>query len=143
MLPYLFLFILAALPVAAQEDGPAFFEKNVRPILASRCLSCHSATSQPIMGGLRLDAREQAVKGGGRGVAIVPGKPDESLLIKAVDYSGGISEMPPDAKLPATAIADLREWIRQGALLPQDSGPTASLCMKGANAHRLRSDVGR
>ena len=55
---YVVLFILAVVPLAAQpsaeqQDGPALFEKSVRPLLAAQCLGCHSATSQPIMGGRR------------------------------------------------------------------------------------------
>ena len=61
----------------AQDDGPAFFEKNVRPVLVRQCLACHST---PPMGGLRLDSREKLLKGGTRGPAMVPGKPAESRV---------------------------------------------------------------
>ncbi len=112
---YVLFFIMAALPVAAQEDGPAFFEKNVRPLLAGKCLSCHAATSQPIMGGLRLDSREHAVKGGGRGAAIVPGKPAESLLLQVVMHTAGPLKMPPGPKMKDAEIAVLAEWVKMGA----------------------------
>ena len=105
MAPYVVLFILAVLPLAAQEDGPAFFEKNVRPLLAAQCLGCHSAASQPIMGGLRLDSREQALKGGGRGPSIVPGKPVESLLLQAVRHTAGPLKMPPGPKMKDADLA--------------------------------------
>jgi hypothetical protein len=117
MLPYVLLFILGVLPVMAQaqEDGPAFFEKNVRPLLASKCLSCHSATSQPIMGGLRLDAREPMMKGGGRGTSVVAGKAAESLLMKVVLHEAGPLKMPPGPKLKDAEIAVLAQWIQMGA----------------------------
>ncbi len=117
MLPYVLLFILGVLPVMAQaqEDGPAFFEKSVRPLLASKCLGCHSATSTPIMGGLRLDAREQVLKGGGRGASVVPGKPAESLLLQVVKHEAGPLKMPPGPKMKDAEVAVLAQWIQMGA----------------------------
>jgi len=117
MLPYVLLFMLGVLPVMAQapEDGPAFFEKNVRPLLASKCLSCHSAVSQPIMGGLRLDGREPMMKGGGRGASVVAGKAAESLLMKVVLHEAGPLKMPPGPKLKDAEIAVLAQWIQMGA----------------------------
>src|SRR6187431_522255 len=115
MAPYVLIFILAVLPLAAQEDGSAFFESRVRPLLAAQCLGCHSATSQPIMGGLRLDSREQALKGGGRGPSIVPGKPAESLLMKAVLHTAGPLKMPPGPKMKEADLAVLTQWVQMGA----------------------------
>lgn len=117
MLPYVLLFMLGVSPLLAQtpEDGPAYFEKNVRPLLASKCISCHSATSQPIMGGLRLDSREHAVKGGGRGASIVPGKPAESLLLQVVRHEAGPLKMPPGPKMKDAEVAVLAQWVQMGA----------------------------
>ena len=118
---YVVLFIIAVLPLAAQmppaarEDGPAFFEKSVRPLLAAQCLGCHSATSQPIMGGLRLDSRDLALKGGGRGPAIVPGKPAESLLLQALRHTAGALKMPPGPKMKEADLAVLTQWVQMGA----------------------------
>ncbi|MBI2687834.1 MAG: DUF1549 domain-containing protein [Acidobacteria bacterium] len=114
-MPYVLFFILAAMPLAAQEDGPAFFETRVRPLLAAQCLGCHSATSQPIMGGLRLDSREMVLKGGGRGPAIVPGKPAESLLLQAVRHTAGPLKMPPGPKMKDADVAVLTQWVQMGA----------------------------
>jgi mono/diheme cytochrome c family protein len=108
--------MLAALPaLVAQEDGPAFFEKNIRPMFVKQCLACHSAASQPIMGGLRLDTREAALKGGGRGPSIVPGNPAESLLLKAVLHTAGPLQMPPGPKMKDADAALLAQWIQMGA----------------------------
>src|SRR5262245_31681592 len=60
-------------------DSLAFFETQVRPLLAERCYSCHSATSQ--RGGLRLDSRATVLKGGAHGPALVPSFPEKSLLL--------------------------------------------------------------
>src|SRR3954468_5825906 len=107
--------ILSVFPIAAQGDGAAFFEKNVRPLLVAQCLGCHSAASKPVMGGLRLDTRELALKGGGRGPAIVPGNPNESLLLKAVRHNAGALRMPPGPKLKDSDAALLAQWIQMGA----------------------------
>jgi len=115
MAPYVVLFILALSPLAAQEEGPAFFEKNVRPLLAAQCLGCHSAASQPIMGGLRLDSREHVLKGGGRGPSIVPGKPAESLLLQALRHTAGPLKMPPGPKMKEADLAVLTQWVQMGA----------------------------
>ncbi len=66
----------------AVEDGEAFFEKNIRPILIQRCQSCHSEKSDHQEGGFLIDSREALLKGGDRGPAIVPGDVEKSLLIR-------------------------------------------------------------
>ncbi|MBY0503493.1 MAG: DUF1549 domain-containing protein [Bryobacteraceae bacterium] len=107
--------LLAALPLAAQDDGSQFFEKNVRPLLVQQCLGCHSATSQPIMGGLRLDDRALALKGGTRGPALVPGDPANSLLLKVVRHTAGALKMPPGPKMKDPDVAVLTQWVQMGA----------------------------
>ena len=109
----------AASPVAtpAQER---FFEEKVRPILAASCLECHGAKKQE--SGLRLDTRQGALEGGESGErAVVPGEPDRSLLVKAINHAGDI-HMPPNDKLAAEQIETLTDWIRQGLPWPAASG---------------------
>ena len=132
MLPWRVIAVtLAALPlVHAQEDGSAFFEKNIRPLLVRQCLGCHSATSQPIMGGLRLDSREASLKGGTRGAAIVPGNPAESLLLKAVLHTSGALKMPPGPKMKDPDTALLAQWIQMGA--PWGSDASTAIAVKQA-----------
>ncbi len=103
------------------DEDVAFFEKQIRPLLVRRCLSCHGENKQE--SGLRLDAREHALKGGESGPAIVEGKPDESLLIEAVRYES--LEMPPEQRLSESEVRVLEEWIRRG--VPWPNGPHASL----------------
>ena len=88
---------------AAGEDpaGSDFFETKVRPVLAEHCYACHSAQAKKLKGGLLLDSLEGMRKGGETGPAVVPGKPDESLLIQAVRYDDELTKMPPKGKLPA------------------------------------------
>ncbi len=113
-------------PPAATPEGVEFFEKRIRPLLVQHCYACHSAKAENLQGGLWLDSRAGVLKGGETSAALVPGKPDESLLIKAVRYED--LEMPPKAKLKDTEIADLVAWVKMGAPDPrtQATPPTAS-----------------
>jgi hypothetical protein len=101
-------------PSGVPSDSAAveFFEKEVRPILATRCQGCHGPAKQK--GGLRLDARASALAGGSTGPAVVPGKPEESLLVDAINY-GQTYQMPPKSRLPDAEIATLTRWVRIGA----------------------------
>jgi len=111
---------------AADESGVEFFEKQVRPILVARCFECHSGTSEKLKGGLRLDSRAMALKGGDTGPAVTPGKVKESLLVDAINY-GELYQMPPKSKLPAEEIAALTKWVEMGAPWPDDAAAAASL----------------
>ncbi len=113
-------------PTADADDGLEFFEKKIRPVLVERCYKCHSGETAKPKGGLRLDRRASVFDGGDSGTAVVPRKPDESLLIKSLSWSGVVSEMPPDSKLPDRVIADFRQWIARGAVFPADSTPVAA-----------------
>ena len=86
-----------------------------------RCEKCHGAKKQE--GGLRLDQKSGWVRGGDQGAAVVPGKPEESLLVKAVRYATDDLQMPPDGKLPEREIAALVDWVKHGAVDPRDGGP--------------------
>ncbi|MCS5582769.1 MAG: DUF1549 domain-containing protein, partial [Pseudomonadales bacterium] len=101
-----------------------FFEKKIRPVLAARCYSCHSNRSKTVKGSLKVDSRGALIAGGDSGSAIVPGKPEESLLIAAIQFKKNADvQMPPKGKLPDHEIAALTEWVRRGAPFP---GGTAS-----------------
>src|SRR5438132_8195431 len=77
-----------------------FFEGKIRPIFSDNCYKCHSAGAEKIKGGLLLDTRDGALKGGNTGPAVVPGNLEKSLLIKAVHYTDKDLQMPPnDRKL--------------------------------------------
>lgn len=104
---------------AAAEDVSAddakFFREEVQPLLKESCLRCHGEKQQK--SGLRLDSRDAVLKGGQNGPAIVPKKPDESLLMKVLEYSGDI-QMPPDAKLDEEKITIFKKWIEKDAPWP-------------------------
>jgi hypothetical protein len=112
------LFLVGGLSWAQESPEPKgveFFEKKIRPILAERCHSCHSAQAEKLKGSLYLDSREGLMKGGDTGPAIVPGDPAKSLLMKAVRWADDDLKMPPKKKLGTDQIADLEAWILKGA----------------------------
>jgi mono/diheme cytochrome c family protein len=114
------LLVVALLPTALDAQEPTaeqaeFFVKKVRPLLARSCFSCHGEMKSK--NNLRLDSRTAALEGGDAGPALVPGKPDDSLLIQAVRYGGEI-KMPPKGRLTDGEIADLVAWVKQGAHWP-------------------------
>ncbi len=93
-----------------------FFEKQVRPLLIAECGKCHGAKKQ--WADLRTDTREAMIKGGESGPAVVPGKPEESLLISAIRRED--FEMPPKKVLNERQIAILDRWVRDGAYWPAE-----------------------
>ena len=114
----IFLSFLCVTNYAAET---AFFDSKVLPILQQRCFECHSHGTK-IKGGLALDSRSGWAEGGDNGPAIKPGQLEESLVIKAVRYVDSEFEMPPKAKLPASEIAILEEWVKLGAHDPRTAG---------------------
>lgn len=108
---------LTALLFAASahaEDGVAFFEAKVLPLLQQRCYECHSHEKK-IKGGLALDLKSGWQTGGDNGPAIVPGDLVKSHLIEAVRYTNPEMEMPPKGKLAANEIGVLEKWVAMGA----------------------------
>jgi hypothetical protein len=112
--------------VVRADSGFEFFEKKVRPVLVEHCYSCHSAQSNKKKGGLLLDTREAIRKGGDTAPAVIPGKPNESLLLKAVRQTDDMLKMPPKGKLPDVIIADLEAWVKMGAPDPRDRATVAA-----------------
>jgi len=101
-----------------------FFEKQIRPILIERCYSCHNSADTR-EGGLALDHRGAILLGGQSGPAIVAGRPDRSLLIRAIRHEDGQLRMPKDGpKLDDGIVDDFAEWISQGAVDPREVPPS-------------------
>ena len=124
------LLVALAPAVASGQTPPAseaaldFFEKKIRPVLVANCYNCHSANTNS-KGGLRVDDRNGLLVGGGRGAAIVPGHPEKSLLIAAVRKTHAEVKMPPKKELSEAQIADLMQWIKDGAAWPKPRVPAA------------------
>jgi hypothetical protein len=112
----LILIVFAALPGWAQ-DGAAFFESSVQPVLQTNCLGCHSEKLKT--SGLSLESRESILRGGNRGEVVKPGSPG-GVLLEAIRQSGEL-KMPPGGKLKEEQIAALEKWISMGLPVPQSA----------------------
>ncbi|WP_395752746.1 PSD1 and planctomycete cytochrome C domain-containing protein [Prosthecobacter sp.] len=106
--------VMLALSSVRAEEGMAFFEAKVLPLLQSRCYECHSHEKK-IKGGLALDLKSGWQTGGDNGPAIVPGDLTRSHLIQAVRYATPEMEMPPKGRLAAGEIEILEQWVAMGA----------------------------
>jgi len=115
------LLTVAAIAICTQFSPAAdlSFSQHVRPILADNCFKCHGHDQQQRKGKFRLDVPESAMKPGKSGhVPIVPGKPDESELVKRITASNPEDRMPPvdsNKRLTAEQIETLKQWVAQGA----------------------------
>ena len=136
--PFLVLLACAVLLVAdsiAADSGQAanlspereaFFESKIRPLLIEHCYECHSRKSGESSGDLLLDNAASMHSGGVSGPAIVAGKPDQSLLVRAVRYDDAEYQMPPTGKLNAEAVELLERWVEMGAPDPRQGDPSQS-----------------
>ncbi len=135
-LPWIFILTASIATIARGADDDAFFREKVQPLLAERCFECHSHDKK-IKGGLALDSRSGWEKGGDNGRAIVPGQPDESLLIKAISYADPDLAMPPKKRLSAAEVAIFTEWVKRGAPDPRQSAVarTGAISMEERRKH--------
>ena len=109
-----------------QQPDAAFFESKIRPVLSTRCFGCHSSRLPSPKGELVLDTKAGLSKGGVSGPVVIPGKPEESRLIRAIRYSDENLHMPPSGKLPDAVIADFENWVQGGAIDPRTDAAVTS-----------------
>ena len=114
--------------VRASSDGPNdFFEKRIRPILMTKCASCHNPKTH--VAKLDLTTGEGFARGSENGALLDPTNPENSRLLRVIEYTESI-KMPPKGKLSADEIAALTEWVKTGAPWPNtaavqpESSPT-------------------
>ena len=123
------LFLVLVTPSVRAENKPGVasvasidFNREIRPILSDNCFACHGPDEGARKAKLRLDKREGALKGGKSGdPAVVPGKPEESELVRRITTSDEDDLMPPlksKKKLTATQIDSLKRWVAEGASWP-------------------------
>lgn len=124
---------------ADQRKAEEHFERNVRPVLIERCHKCHAGDE--VKGGLRLDSRAAALRGGESGPTMIEGKPDESLLVKAIRHQDGL-EMPPDGKLSEGQIAAIETWIASGAVWPGSAAVTLPVPAAGPGIRPIAPNEG-
>ena len=129
----------AATPeVAITPEQEQFFEAKIRPVLVTQCGKCHASTAEKLRGGLRLDSREGLRLGGDSGPAIVPGKPDESLLIRAIRYRDEELQDAPQGEAPRRGRRGLRGLDQDGRPRPADRADRR----RGAPCGRSREGAG-
>ena len=107
-------------------DSIEFYQQKVEPLLKSACYECHSHAAGEASGKLMVDSLIGMTDGGTRGAALHAGKPDTSLILKAVSYADTELQMPPDGQLPADQIEVLRAWITAGAVGPMSESSNPS-----------------
>jgi hypothetical protein len=111
------------------EAQREFFENRIRPVFAQQCFVCHTNSK---MAGLRLDTREDILKGGKSGPAIVPGDPDKSLLVSAIKHTGPVAMPKAAGKLTDSQVSDITQWVKEGAFWPTASGAGGGVTMTEA-----------
>ncbi|MBM3811533.1 MAG: DUF1549 domain-containing protein [Acidimicrobiia bacterium] len=97
------------------SDAPDFFEKRIRPLLASSCQPCHNANVKTA--GLDFSSGEGFHLGGQSGALVNKTAPEESLLLKVTSFDDRL-KMPPTGKLTPQQLADLQAWVKAGAVWP-------------------------
>src|SRR5262245_36462875 len=104
---------------------PVDFARDIQPILQANCYECHGPKKTKAK--LRLDSQAGIAKGGETGAIIVPGKSDQSLIVRRVLGLDGDDRMPKDGDpLPPAQVALIRAWIDQGARWPQTTSNAAA-----------------
>jgi mono/diheme cytochrome c family protein len=115
------LAVLGLAPAAlhAAEDPPVDFAKQIKPILADRCVECHN--SETIFGELNLQNREHAFTKRKAGPAIVPGSPEKSMLYLALTLPPKDKKAMPATghRIPKDEVNTIRQWIAEGAKWPE------------------------
>ena len=111
----------------AQDPGSAgtaqFYTEKVVPVLEAHCYQCHGGTAH--RGGLSLATKAGMLKGGHDGTVLVPGHPEQSLIVKLIRHEGPADDpmpMPPNKpKLSDADIAVVEQWVKAGALMPGET----------------------
>jgi uncharacterized membrane protein len=100
-----------------EDARVAFFRQEIQPLLVARCLRCHNPGRAERSGSLDQTTIAGLLAGGKSGPALVPGRPDESLLIELVRATDPETHMPPgDTRLSDEQITALERWIAEGAV---------------------------
>lgn len=119
-LPQIFTVVLMTVFTTIAVADSSEYEETIKPLLAEKCTACHGTLKQE--SGLRLDAAQFIRTGGDTGPAIASGDASASLLFERVTTADSSLRMPPIGEgeaLDKNHLAELREWINSGAVLPE------------------------
>ena len=103
-------------------NNAQFYTDHVKPIFQANCYRCHAGLNR--RGGLSMDTQAGLMRGGKEGPVLVPGHPEQSLLVKLIRHEGPANDpmpMPPKSKLSDADIATVEQWVRGGAAMPPDA----------------------
>ncbi len=107
---------------APSQDSKVDFQRQIRPLLSDACFQCHGPDPKVRMAGLRLDLREDLFQARTSGAPVVPGDPDDSLILQRITHEDANLRMPPaysQKTLSGDQIDLIRQWIEQGAVWQQ------------------------
>ena len=121
----IWFFAMLLCSAAHPQVNGADYLKDVKPILEHKCFACHGALKQ--QSSLRLDTGNAILKGGESGVVVIPGKPNESLLLQVITGEAGFQMPPANEGSPLTDEEQslIRDWIASGASIPEQEEPQA------------------
>ena len=129
----------SVMTVAPDSRGLGLFHDYIEPMFKQHCYECHSHEYEEASGGLVVDSRASMLQGGDLGPSLVPGKPDDSLLLEALLYENDALQMPPEGKLDEQTLAYVRQWIELGAPDPRKSTSEERATPSGPDATKLWS----
>ena len=119
----------ATLKTVSMTVDTDFFENKVRPIIANNCYKCHTDEAS---GGLQVDTKANFEKGGDHGPEVLPGDPEKSRLIQAVEQTGALKMPRNSPKLSEADIATLVAWVKAGAKWPaHEAAPLGTTATTG------------
>jgi hypothetical protein len=135
---YLYFMLLAWTSSLSADKGIEFFEAKIRPVLVEHCYECHNSSGKA-KAKLILDYKAGLLKGGSEGPSIVPGKPEESLILQTIRHEFEDLRMPKDGpRLDKKVLEDFRKWIAMGAPDPRDKPPSAEQLAKTTSWEAIR-----
>jgi len=110
--------VLSQDAIHAAKTGPVDFAAHVKPVLEAKCVMCHNRKALP--GRMSLENRQEAMRTGALGAYIVPGHPEQSLLVANVKTAHQkVSVMPAvGERLTTDEYAILTKWVKEGAPWP-------------------------
>ncbi len=114
LLAWIISVFVACVAVGQDDDGVAFFNAEVKPLLKEHCWECHRNDPDDLGGELSLASRASMISGGESGSLIDEAAPQESLLLRVISYDDDAYQMPPDGKLSDEAIAVFKKWVELG-----------------------------
>lgn len=104
----------------AKNEALELYKKKLLPILKRDCFECHSKSEDRFESGLDVETRQGLIDGGDRGTAFDFDDVEESLLLIALSYEDEELQMPPNGRLSDKEIGYFKQWIKQGAPMPEN-----------------------